>query len=74
MPRLGRAIFQFRRLLMEFETGLHPTASSRNEAGWERRYDATPFPSGLSLLETADCGQLGQTQMMLDVQAFNAKD
>ncbi len=59
---------------MELETEIRPTLSSRVQVRWERRYDLTPSPSGLSLLQTARCGELGQTQIVLDVQAFDAPD
>jgi len=45
---------------------------SRVLARWERRHNTTPFPSELDPLESANCGQLSKTQMVLDVQVCNA--
>jgi hypothetical protein len=45
---------------------------SRVLARWERRHNSTPFPSELDPLESANCGQLSKTQMVLDVQVCNA--
>jgi len=47
---------------------------SRVLARWERCHSATPFPSVLDPLESANCGQRSKTQMVLDVQVCNAPD